>query len=52
MNPYRTIELYIMGKLNPDRVDELWVEFLKEPVLFEYFDTLLHLSLLLKEESD
>jgi len=37
------IEQYIRGELTHRQIDELWVEFLKAPEWYEYFDTWLHL---------
>lgn len=40
---HQQIEDYIRGKLSPGEIDSLWVEFLKNPAAFEYFEVLLHL---------
>ena len=36
-------EKYIWGELSVEEVDELWIEFLKEPEKFDYFLTYLNL---------
>lgn len=33
------IEDYLLGRLNPKQIDELWIEFLKAPEWFEVFET-------------
>jgi len=37
------IEKYMRGELTSEEEDDLWVEFLKDPIWYEYFDTWLHL---------
>ncbi len=32
------IEDYLLGKLNPQEIDELWIEFMKQPEWFEVFE--------------
>lgn len=39
-------ENYILGRLSQEEIDELWVQFLKAPDLFEYFEIYIHLSTL------
>lgn len=51
MNPYRSIELYISGKLRSDQVDNLWIKLLKDPELFDHSETLSHLYTLLKDNN-
>lgn len=34
----KRIELYILGKLNQNEIDDLWIEFLKAPELYELFE--------------
>lgn len=41
---------YILGRLNQDEIDELWMEFLKAPKLFDYFMIELHLYALIKKK--
>lgn len=38
LKTFKSIEAYILGKLNESEVDELWVEFLKEPEWYDYFE--------------
>lgn len=38
LKTFKNIEAYILGKLNESEVDELWVEFLKNPECFDYFE--------------
>jgi len=40
---YQTIENYVLGNTSPAEIDEVWLLFLKDPELFEYFLTELHL---------
>ena len=44
------IERYIRGKLTPDQIDELWIEFLRAPEWYDYFITELHLRALFKDK--
>ena len=37
------ITRYIKGKLQPDEVDALWIEFLKDPNLYECFIIEVHI---------
>lgn len=32
------IEDYLLGRLNPQEIDELWIEFMKDPEWFEVFE--------------
>lgn len=32
------IEDYLLGRLNPQEIEELWIEFLKDPEWFEVFE--------------
>lgn len=41
---YKQISRYIKGELNDKEIDELWVEFLRNPEAFEYFETELNLQ--------
>lgn len=43
------IDLYIKGELSQDEIDELWKEFLKDPELYNWFETELHLQSLIKK---
>ena len=43
MKKLQLIENYILGKLNQNEIDQLWIEFLKDPKLFSYFEIELHL---------
>ena len=45
----RQTTLYIKGKLTPDQVDELWVEYLKDSEQYECFLIELHLAAILRE---
>ena len=49
MEALDAIEKYIHGELNQDEIDLLWIEFLKDPDLFYYFKTLVHLHNLFKQ---
>ena len=42
------IDLYIRGKLNQQEIDELWIEFLKEPEWYKIFETDLHIRAIAK----
>lgn len=44
----RQITRYIKGKLQPDEVDQLWIEFLKDPTRYEDFIIEVHLVMLLE----
>ena len=44
----RQTTLYIKGKLQPDEVDQLWIEFLKDPTRYEDFIIEVHLVMLLE----
>ena len=44
----RQTTLYIKGKLQPDEVDQLWIEFLKDPTRYEDFIIEVHLVALLE----
>ena len=44
----RQTTLYIKGKLQPDKVDQLWIEFLKDPTRYEDFIIEVHLVMLLE----
>ena len=37
------IDSYIRGRLNQQEIDELWMEFLKEPEWYKFFETEVHL---------
>ena len=37
------IEKYILGKITQKEIDELWIEFLKDPEWYSIFETELHL---------
>ncbi len=37
------IERYILGELSQEEIDDLWVEFLKNPEYYKWFETELHL---------
>lgn len=45
---HERIKKYIREKLNQEEIDELWMEFLKAPRLFDYFMIELHLNALIK----
>ena len=34
----RQIENYLLGRLNSQEIDELWIAFLKDPEWFEMFE--------------
>jgi len=40
----KEIDRYINGELQPDEIDLLWEQFLKNPEYFEWFETELHLK--------
>lgn len=42
------IDDYICSRLSQVEIDELWIEFLREPEWFYYFETYLHLLELAK----
>jgi hypothetical protein len=37
------IERYIKGELSQNKIDQLWIEFLRVPEWYDYFITYLHL---------
>ena len=39
----KQIHAFIGGKLNQHEIDELWIEFLKDPDWYDIFETELHL---------
>ncbi|MFO7845303.1 MAG: hypothetical protein R6V27_01980 [Balneolaceae bacterium] len=41
------IEIYIHEEVPSEAEDQLWVEFLREPKWFRYFQTLLHVNVLI-----
>jgi len=43
------IERYIRGELTQNEVDQLWIEFIRDPDLFYYFKTYLHIVHLAKK---
>lgn len=45
----RKIEKYIRGELSANQINELWIEFIREPELYDYFNTYLHLIALAKD---
>ena len=45
----KQIDLYLKGKLNRKAIDVLWISFLKNPVLYDYFETELHLKSLIQK---
>lgn len=47
----RQIDRYITGELDQNETDLLWVEFLKNPNYYDWFETELHLRHLLKKGS-
>ena len=51
MRIHENIEKYIHGELNQDEIDLLWIEFLRDPDLFGYFETLLHLRHILRNQT-
>lgn len=49
---HERIKKYILGKLNQKEIDELWMEFLKTPKLFDYFMIELHLYALIMNKKE
>lgn len=45
------IERYILGKLTQDEIDDLWIEFLKAPAWFKWFELELHIRSIVKKRS-
>ena len=45
----KLIHAFIGGRLNQYEIDELWIEFLKEPDWYDIFETELHLRSKAKE---
>ncbi len=45
----KSIEKFINGELSQSEIDELWVEFLKNPEYYKLFETELHLKGLIKK---
>lgn len=43
------IERYVKGELSDIEEDQLWIEFLKAPEWFDYFQTYLNLMALAKD---
>lgn len=50
-NIIKEISRYIKGELGPAEIDELWVEFLKNPEYYNWFETELHLTKLAKDQN-
>jgi len=48
MKMMQRIDLYIRGRLSQQEIDELWIEFLKEPEWYKIFETDLHLRAIAK----
>ena len=44
------IDSYIRGRLNQQEIDELWIEFLKEPEWYRIFETDLHIRSLIRKK--
>jgi len=42
------IENYIQGELIQTEIEQLWIEFLKNPEWYDYFEAYLHLIVLAK----
>lgn len=49
MNNQERIERYIRGQLTPGEINQIWIEFIKDPELYQHFITELHLVALIKE---
>jgi len=45
---YIRIERYIKGELSQDEIDSLWIEFIRDPDMFNYFETYVNLIALSK----
>ncbi|MCC5942678.1 MAG: hypothetical protein JJU37_14145 [Balneolaceae bacterium] len=45
----KSIENFINGELSQSEIDDLWVEFLKNPEYYKLFETELHLKALIKK---
>lgn len=43
------IERYILNRLNPEEIDELWLLFVQDPEWYEFFKTELHLRNMVKK---
>lgn len=46
------IDRYIRGNLTGEEIDRLWIEFLKNPEYFDWFETDLHLRHLILQEKE
>lgn len=46
------VKQYIRGKLSDKEIDKLWVRFLTVPEWYDYFETELHLTAILNEQSE
>lgn len=46
----KEIDRYIKGDLNPGEIDNLWMQFLKNPEYYQWFETELHLISLAKDQ--
>ncbi len=44
----KRIDQYIRGGLTQEEIDELWIEFIKEPEWYRIFETDLHIRSLIK----
>lgn len=42
----KLIEDYLLGKLDQRQIDQLWIEFLKEPEWYDLYEAELHLRAL------
>jgi hypothetical protein len=43
------IDAYVRGRLNQEEIEELWIEFLREPYWFRIFEVDVNLRALIKE---
>jgi len=39
MRDFQQIEAYILGKLSSEAIDDLWIEFIRDPELYLMFET-------------
>lgn len=44
------IQRYIRGELSPGEIDQLWIEFIRDPEWYDYFLTELHLVAIFESE--
>jgi len=47
----KKIDAYVKGKLSPEEIEDLWVEFLKNPEYLSYLDTATNLNAVIQKDA-